>query len=144
MKTKSESGDTISAFDFLKKPENRLKDMLEWGKFGLEMSEEDVRFVESEVKYEGYIRKQEKEIAKTLKNDMLKIPKRIDFRQVPGFTREAIEKLEKIRPETVGAARRIPGMTPAAVQNLSLFLEIQRKKARQRPNVPRGTLPENE
>jgi hypothetical protein len=44
----------------------------------------------------------------------------------------------------VGAARRIPGMTPAAVQNLSLFLEIQRKKARQRPNVPRGTLPGNE
>jgi len=143
-KTKSESGDTVSGFDYLKKPEHCLKDMLECGKLGLIMSDEDVRFIESEVKYEGYIRKQDKEIAKTLKTDMFKIPGKVNFRQVPGLTREAIEKLEKLRPETLGEARRIPGMTPAAVHNLGLFLEVQRKKARARSNVSRGTLPKNE
>jgi tRNA uridine 5-carboxymethylaminomethyl modification enzyme len=142
--TRSEAGDTVSGFDYLKKPEHRLKSMLECGKFDLEMSDEDIRFVESEVKYEGYIRKQEKEIAKAVRTNALKIPGKVDFRQVPGLNREAIEKLERLRPETLGDARRIPGMTPAAVNNLGLFLEVKRKKARPRSDVSRGTLPENE
>jgi tRNA uridine 5-carboxymethylaminomethyl modification enzyme len=143
-KTKSESGDTVSLFDYLKKPEHSLKNMLEYVKIGAELSDEDMRFVESEVKYEGYIRKQEKEIAKTAKTDKMRIPGRVDFRQVPGLTREAVEKLEKSRPGTLGEARKISGMTPAAVQNLGLYLEVQRKKTPQGANVSRGTLPENE
>jgi tRNA uridine 5-carboxymethylaminomethyl modification enzyme len=141
---KSASGETISLFDHLKKPENSLKNVLEYGKFNEELDGEDMRFVESEVKYEGYIRKQEKEIARTSRTDLAKIPLKLDFKHVPGLTREAVEKLGKLRPGTLGEARKIPGMTPAAVQNLALYLEIQRKKAGRRADVPRETWPEDE
>jgi len=141
---KSGSGDTISLFDYLKKPENSLKDVLEYSRFNEGMGGEDMRFVEAEVKYEGYIRKQNREIAKAFKTDMEKIPTKMDFKAVPGLTREAVERLEKSRPETLGDARRISGMTPAAVQNLSLYLEVQRKKAGRAAGVSRGTWHENE
>ncbi|MEN6311532.1 MAG: tRNA uridine-5-carboxymethylaminomethyl(34) synthesis enzyme MnmG, partial [Acidobacteriota bacterium] len=138
-KIKAESGDTISLFDYLKKPEHSLKNVLEYRRFNEGMSGEDVRFVEAEVKYEGYIKKQNREIAKTVKTDLEKIPMKIDFKKVPGLTREAVEKLEKTRPETLGDARRISGVTPAAVQNLGLYLEVQRKKAGRKAGVSRET-----
>ncbi len=138
-KIKAESGDTISLFDYLKKPEHSLKNVLEYRRFNEGMSGEDMRFVEAEVKYEGYIKKQNREIAKTVKTDLEKIPMKIDFKKVPGLTREAVEKLEKTRPETLGDARRISGVTPAAVQNLGLYLEVQRKKAGRKAGVSRET-----
>jgi tRNA uridine 5-carboxymethylaminomethyl modification enzyme len=143
-KIKFGSGETVSLFDHLKKPENSLKNVLEYGKFSEELNSEDMRFVESEVKYEGYIRKQEKEIARTSRTDLEKIPGKLDFKQVPGLTREAVEKLEKLRPRTLGDARKMPGMTPAAVHNLGLYLEVQRKKAGWQADVPRETWPEDE
>jgi tRNA uridine 5-carboxymethylaminomethyl modification enzyme len=103
------------------------------------LSDEECRHIESETKYEGYIKKQEREIAKSVRSDSMKIPVSVDFRKVSGLTREAIEKFEKKRPVTLGEARKIPGMTPAAVQNLSFYLEIQRKKGVSRAPVSRGT-----
>lgn len=138
-RVKTEGGDRASLSDLLKKPEIRLRDVLKWGQFPAALSDEESRFLESETKYEGYIRKQEREIAKTARTDSMKIPGEIDFANVPGLTREAVEKLEKKRPATLGEARRIPGMTPAAVQNIGLHLEIIRKKRGKRPPVPRGT-----
>jgi len=143
-KIKAESGDTISLFDYLKKPEHSLKNVLEYRRFNEGMSGEDMRFVEAEVKYEGYIKKQNREIAKTVKTDLEKIPMKIDFKKVPGLTREAVEKLEKTKPETLGDARRISGVTPAAVQNLGLYLEVQRKKAGRKAGVSRETRREDE
>ncbi len=143
-RTKSGSGKTISLFDQLKKPENTLKNVLEYGKFSEDLSSESMRFIESEIKYEGYIRKQEKEIAGSARTDRTRIPVKLDFKQVPGLTREAIEKLEKLRPGTLGDARKIPGMTPAAIHNVDLYLEVQRKKARLGADVPRETWPEPE
>jgi len=141
---KSGSGETVSLFDHLKKPENSLKNVLEYGKFSEELSSAEMRFIESEAKYEGYIRKQEKEIARGARADRARIPAKLDFKQVPGLTREAIEKLGKFRPQTLGEARKIPGMTPAAIHNVGLYLEIQRKKAGRRADVPRETCPEDE
>jgi tRNA uridine 5-carboxymethylaminomethyl modification enzyme len=68
----------------------------------------------------------------------------MDFRGVSGLTREAVEKLAKMRPSTLGQARKIPGMTPAAVQNLGLHLEIQRRKSAVVASVSRGTEPDDE
>jgi len=143
-KTKNEAGDTVTLCDYLKKPENTLRHVLEYGKSPEELTGEDERFVESEVKYEGYVKKQERDIAKTARTDLTKIPKTMDFKLVSGLTREAVEKLGKIRPETLGEARRIPGMTPAAIQNLALHLEIQRKKAGRKAGVSRETWPDDE
>ena len=141
---RTDSGDTVSLAEYLKKPEIRLKDVLEYGRFQGSLSDEETRFVESETKYAGYIRKQEKEIAKAARTDSMKISGSFDYRQVPGLTREVVEKCGKLRPATLGEARRIPGMTPAAVQNIGLYLEIRRKKRAAKPPVPRENGPDNE
>jgi tRNA uridine 5-carboxymethylaminomethyl modification enzyme len=141
---KSAAGDTVTLFEHLKKPEIGLRSVLEYGKFEEQLSDEDCRHIESETKYEGYIKKQEREIAKSVRIGSMKIPKGVDFRKASGLTREAIEKLEKMRPATLGEARKIPGMTPAAVQNLSLYLEIQAKKGGSRASVSRGTCLDDE
>jgi tRNA uridine 5-carboxymethylaminomethyl modification enzyme len=141
---RTEGGDSVSLFEYLKKPEISLKSVLEYGKFPETLSDEEGRYIESEVKYEGYLRKQEREIAKSARSDSVRIPAKMDFQKVSGLTREAVEKLEKVRPATLGAAKKIPGMTPAAVQNLSLYLEIQRKRSIPVAPVSRGTCPDNE
>jgi tRNA uridine 5-carboxymethylaminomethyl modification enzyme len=137
-------GDRVTLFEHLKKPEIELKNVLEYGKMPVDLDDEESRFIESETKYEGYIRKQEKEIAKIVRTDSMMIPGGIDFTLVSGLTREAVEKLEKKRPLTLGDAKRISGLTPAAVQNLGLYLEIQRKKNRYKHPVSRETEPVDE
>lgn len=136
---KTPTGDRVTRFEYLKKPEIGLKDVLEWGKFPFEPSCEETRTIESETKYEGYIRKQEREIAKAMRTDSMTVPGDLDFREVAGLTREAVERLEKRRPATLGQARKLPGVTPAAVQSLCLHLEIRRKKAIFLGSVPRET-----
>jgi tRNA uridine 5-carboxymethylaminomethyl modification enzyme len=137
------SGDSASLYELLKKPGIGLADVLKYGRMPDDMSPEETRYIESEAKYEGYIRKQEREIAKAGRADAMKIPGDLDFRAVSGLTREAVEKLERRRPATLGEARRIPGLTPAAVQNIGLHLEIQNKKASRRAAVSRETEPED-
>ena len=143
-RTRTASGDSISLFDYLKKPDQKLKNVLECVKSPEILRAEDMRYMESEIKYEGYIRKQEREIAASARTDLAKIPKVMDFKAVPGLTREAVEKLEKLRPATLGDARKLPGLTPAAVQNLSLYLEIRKKRAWRKADVSRGTYPQDE
>ncbi len=94
-KIKTEAGNSVSLAEYLKKPEIRLKDVLEYGQFTGVLSEEESRYVESETKYEGYIRKQEKEIAKAVRIDTTRIPAGLDFRKVPGLSREAVEKMRE-------------------------------------------------
>jgi tRNA uridine 5-carboxymethylaminomethyl modification enzyme len=138
-RVKSAAGDSVTLFEHLKKPEIGLRNVLEYGKFQGALSDEECRHIESETKYEGYIKKQEREIAKSMRFDSMIIPEGVDFRKVSGLTREAFEKFEEKRPATLGEARKIPGITPAAVQNLSLYLEIQAKRGVPRALVSRGT-----
>ncbi len=134
----------MTLFEHLKKPEIGLRSVLEYGKFAGTLRDEDCRYIESETKYEGYIKKQDREIAKSVRSNSMKIPASVDFRKVSGLTREAVEKLEKMRPTTLGEARKISGMTPAAVQNLGFYLEIQAKKRAPRAPVSRGTCSDDE
>jgi tRNA uridine 5-carboxymethylaminomethyl modification enzyme len=123
-----ENKDRIPMKDWLKKPHIKLRDVLEYKRFSEPLTDEEMRFIESEVKYEGYIQRQEKEIEKMSRMDEVRIPEGLDFNAVPGLTREAVEKLGHLRPKTVGQARRIPGITPAAIVNLSLFINAQKRK----------------
>jgi tRNA uridine 5-carboxymethylaminomethyl modification enzyme len=134
-KIRTEDGERISMFNALKKPGRSLADVLEYGKFAEELNDEERRFLESEAKYEGYIRKQDKEISRASVTDQRKIPKDLDFRSVPGLTREAGERLSKFGPGTLGDARKLSGITPSDIHNLGLYLEILQKRAR----VSRGT-----
>jgi len=143
-KVRNPAGDRVTMYDNLKKHEVELGDVLKYGQPPVAPSHEETRYIESEAKYEGYIRKQEREIAKAGRVDSMKIPSGMDFRKVSGLTREAVERLERRRPETLGEARRIPGLTPAAVQNIGLHLEIQRKKGVPPAPVSRETEPDDE
>ena len=122
-----ENKEKISLKDFLKKPEVRYKNVLEYKKFKISLTDEEIRHIESEIKYEGYLKKQEKEISRIKKIDGEKIPGNTDYKEIPGLTREVIEKLEKTRPKTIRDAKNIPGLTPAAIVNLHIYLNIQKK-----------------
>jgi tRNA uridine 5-carboxymethylaminomethyl modification enzyme len=139
-KTRDGKNNTVSLKEYLKKPEIRLSDVLKCRKFPEVLTDEDMRCLESDIKYEGYIRRQEREVSRLARTDRMKIPAGLAFDDVPGLTREAVEKLGKYRPATLGEAKKIPGLTPAALFGLSLFIEAEKKK---RPakgkDVPRGT-----
>ena len=130
---KDEGGNRVTMLDLLKKPEIGLEDMIKCGQLPVALSHEEANYVESETKYEGYVRKQERELARTARSDAMRIPGDLDFRTVSGLTREAIERLEKMRPQTLGEAKKVRGLTPAALQNLGLHLEILARKAHKLP-----------
>ncbi len=140
----AKSKESLTLWNLLKKPEVKLENVVEYKKFGVSLTDEEMRHVESEVKYEGYLKKQEKEIAKIRKIDGEKIPGDTEFQNIPGLTREVIEKLQEFMPRTIGEAKKIPGMTPAATMNLHVYMKIQKKKGRDREYVPRGTLNSDE
>jgi tRNA uridine 5-carboxymethylaminomethyl modification enzyme len=88
----------------------------------------ELKSVETEIKYEGYLRQQDKAIERLKKSEQRNIPDWFDYRAVSGLSREMQEKLTKIKPRTIGQASRIPGVTPAAVSLVNIFIEIQAKR----------------
>ncbi|MGC8760159.1 MAG: tRNA uridine-5-carboxymethylaminomethyl(34) synthesis enzyme MnmG [Bryobacteraceae bacterium] len=80
--------------------------------------------VETEVKYDGYLRQQERMVERLREAERRRIPAEFDYRSVPGLSREILEKLERVRPETLGQASRIPGVTPAAIAVLDCYLSL--------------------
>jgi len=82
-----------------------------------------LEYVNTEVKYEGYIAQEEEDIAKLLKQEQILIPEGIDFMSLKGLRMEAREKLDKIRPLNVGQASRISGVSPADVSVLTIYLK---------------------
>lgn len=139
-----ENKEKISLRDYLKKPDIHFKNVLEYEKIPAALTVEEVRHIEAEVKYEGYLKKQEKEIAKILRIDGLKIPETMDLRKVHGLTREATEKMEKHKPPTIREMKKIPGITPSDVFSVYVHLAVQKKKRGSRVSVPRGTVDDGE
>ena len=141
-KTKIGTGDKgkMTLKDYLKKPEIRLRNVLEYHQNLAALTDEEVRHIEAEIKYEGYVKKQGKEIAKVLKIDGLKIPEKLDSSEVHGLTREAVEKMRKYRPRTIGDLKKIPGLTPSDVFSVYVHLAARKKKRHGTGAiVPRGT-----
>jgi tRNA uridine 5-carboxymethylaminomethyl modification enzyme len=130
-KIKSDTGENISLKRYLKKPQVKFEDIIKNYELFKNLTDEEARHIESEIKYEGYIKKQEKEIQKIKKMDQQKIPSNLDFKSIPGLTAEVIELLNKFKPETIGKAKNISGMTPAAILNLHVFIQIQAKKRKE-------------
>jgi tRNA uridine 5-carboxymethylaminomethyl modification enzyme len=83
-----------------------------------------------ELLYEGYLRRQEADAVRLQRADAVLVPGDIDFRAIPGLSNEVVEKLEAIRPRSVGQASRISGVTPAAVAILMTHIGLfQRRRA---------------
>lgn len=79
--------------------------------------------VEIQVKYEGYIARQQDEIEKQLRNENTLLPATLDYRQVSGLSNEVIAKLNDHKPASIGQASRISGVTPAAISILLVWLK---------------------
>jgi tRNA uridine 5-carboxymethylaminomethyl modification enzyme len=118
----------ITLKDFLKKPEVHFQNVLEYTKFEPPLTAEDIRFIEAEIKYEGYLKKQDKEIQRIAKSGRQRIPEDISYHRIPGLTREVIEMLEARRPKTIGEARTLPGLTPAAINNIQTHIAVTLKR----------------
>ena len=83
--------------------------------------------VEIETRYAGYLERQRSEIARQQRHEETAIPAGFDYASVRGLSAEVRQKLERVQPETIGQARRIPGITPAAVSLLLVHLERSRR-----------------
>jgi tRNA uridine 5-carboxymethylaminomethyl modification enzyme len=94
-------------------------------KFDAHSIEDDeiIEEVELEVKYEGYIRRQLQQIGQFKKLELKTIPAHFEYRSIPGFSREVLEKFSRVKPATIGQASRIAGITPAAISLLIVALE---------------------
>ncbi len=88
----------------------------------------ELRSVETEIKYSGYLDQQRKSIEKLKKAEGRGIPGWFDYTAVSGLSREVQEKLGRVRPSTLGQASRIPGVTPAALSLINIYIEIQGKQ----------------
>jgi len=95
----------------------------------------EMKTVETEIKYAGYLDQQRKSIERLKKAEQRVIPEWFDYGKVSGLSREMNEKLQRVRPRTLGHASRIPGVTPAAVSLINVYIEIQGKRFAQAENL---------
>jgi tRNA uridine 5-carboxymethylaminomethyl modification enzyme len=91
----------------------------------------ELKSVETEIKYAGYLDQQQRAIDRLKKAEQRRIPDWFDYRAVSGLSREMQEKLGKVIPQTIGQASRIPGVTPAAVSLINVYIEIQGRRREQ-------------
>ncbi len=87
------------------------------------LTKEQIFAIETEVKYEGYITRQLEEVRRSKQTEKMKIPEALEYGKVPGLSTEVREKLMRVRPLSIGQAGRIPGITPAAITMLMVYLK---------------------
>jgi len=121
---KKNGANILNAANFIKRPGKTYKSLKKifkncsWPK----LSEDEIKRVEIELKYEGFIKRQFLEIKKFQKIEKIKIPSDINYALINSLSKEIIEKLTKIRPLTLGQASRISGITPAALSTIMIWL----------------------
>jgi tRNA uridine 5-carboxymethylaminomethyl modification enzyme len=119
----SESGSRVSAESWLRQPQTKLAALpSDEFELALPLSRLDIPSVETTLKYEGYLRRQELEVARRLRDESRPIPSNFGYAAVPGLSTEIVQRLAQIRPETLGQAMRVPGVTPAAIAVLGIYI----------------------
>ncbi len=143
----------LSGSQLLKRPELGINDLMEWINEGLReigsepiaahngdglatlMAREEARRIETDLKYEGYLAQQEKHIEHMKRAEQRRIPEWFDYGKVSGLSREVVEKFTRVRPVTLGQALRIPGITPAAVSLVNVYIEIFQRRSAEQPQA---------
>jgi len=110
---------TVSKYDVLRRPEATYADVAS----GSPIDADAASQVEIRAKYEGYIERQRVEVARRQEHETLALPPELDYTGVKGLSKEAQQKLNRHRPETIGQASRISGITPAAISLLLVHLK---------------------
>lgn len=110
--------------DLLRRPEINYQELTQLAELGPAVENTAVaEQVEVQAKYSGYIERQLKEIKRQQHNELTKIPKDIDYKAMKSLSNEVRQKFIDIKPETIGQASRIPGVTPAAISLLLVYLK---------------------
>nr|MDQ3057488.1 tRNA uridine-5-carboxymethylaminomethyl(34) synthesis enzyme MnmG [Pseudomonadota bacterium] len=118
-----------NAIDLLRRPELDYATLMQVPEMGPAVSDAIVaEQIEIETKYSGYLARQREDIQRQQRNETTSIPTDFDYVTANGLSAEVRQKLERVRPQTVGQAQRIPGMTPAAISLLLVHLERQRRE----------------
>jgi len=125
-KIKSTRIQSVSMSQYLRRPESNLQEVLGLMKEEIGDSEIESK-VEIEIKYEGYIQREWGAVNRLKQVEEKKIPAEMNYHIIKGLGREAREKLEKIRPISLGQAARISGITPCDISLLAVFIEKQRR-----------------
>lgn len=113
---------TTTVYDYLKNPTAKLEELNKVFNLNLNYSKEALEEAEIQIKYEGYIKKVEREAKKMLKNEEKQIPLDIDYDKVPNLASEARQKLKEVRPLNIAQAIRISGVNPADISILLVYL----------------------
>lgn len=113
----------IRLADLLKRPEIKYKDLRIFNIETEEITEAVVSLIETEVKYEGYIERELRRVKKLKKLESTRIPPDLNYSEIKGLRTEARQKLSRIKPDNLGQALTLPGMTPADISVLSVFLK---------------------
>jgi tRNA uridine 5-carboxymethylaminomethyl modification enzyme len=120
------AGDRVSAAQLLRQPAVRLESLVTEGHVALALGHEtraiDIASVDTTVKYDGYLKQERARADRARREERRPIPGDFPFSRVPGLSREVVQRLSQVRPETLGQASRVPGVTPAAVAVLGVFL----------------------
>ena len=117
------NGSRVSAETWVRQPRTRLS-AIPGDEFKLAepVSRLDIPSVETTLKYEGYLKRQELEVARGLRDECRRIPSDFRYATVPGLSTEIVQRLSQVRPETLGQAMRVPGVTPAALAVLGIYI----------------------
>jgi len=107
--------------ELTRRPKVKLADLLDAA--GISATDDVIEQVEIELKYQGYIDRQQAEVEKLKSQQALEIPAAIDFDDIRGLSNEVKQKLNTVRPQNIGQASRISGVTPAAVSLLLVHLK---------------------
>jgi tRNA uridine 5-carboxymethylaminomethyl modification enzyme len=115
---------TLAAW--LKRPGARIDALRSWAAevLGEPVARGVLMTLETEIKYEGYISQQDRQAERLKQSENRRIPLEMSFAAIPGLSREVRDKLERVRPATLGQASRIPGITPAAIAVLDVYLNL--------------------
>jgi tRNA uridine 5-carboxymethylaminomethyl modification enzyme len=120
------AGDGVPAAQLLRQPSVRLETLILDGRIAIELDQSsreiDIASVETTVKYDGYLKQELARVERARRDERRAIPIDFPFARVPGLSREVVQRLSQVRPENLGQASRIPGVTPAAVAVLGVFL----------------------
>ncbi|MCC7035183.1 MAG: tRNA uridine-5-carboxymethylaminomethyl(34) synthesis enzyme MnmG [Acidobacteria bacterium] len=128
------SNGRLPAAHALRRPEVRLESLVKQGAVTLEVADAsaavDIASVETSLKFEGYLARQQQSVERAKRQELRQIPGSVQYHRVPGLSTEMVHRFEEVRPETLGQALRIPGVTPAAVAVLGAYVD---RHAHERP-----------
>jgi tRNA uridine 5-carboxymethylaminomethyl modification enzyme len=120
--------DNPTIANWIRRPEARIDQLRGWVESRLQSTAVSgvLDTLETELKYAGYITQQERQVARLRSAGHRRIPGHFSYTAIPGLSNEVREKLDRVRPQTLGEAARVPGVTPAAIAVLDIYLTVTR------------------